>query len=406
MEAQAPQETTTEKPDEIGADMALVRGEVDGIRAIQAQIDQLAKDHPDDLVIQDIQTPAGLRAAKEARAAWRTPRVAVENARKAAKAPLLALGRAIDGFAAGLETRLRKGETNYDGQIKAEEARRESVRAAEEAAEAARRAEQKRRMDALIAECADAEDYDSTAMESFIERLTVRIEEFQSAESAEWGDMAGQALIIMQRELRALESLVKQVRAREQLAAQLAAMKEQAAQLEALQKQAAYQQIVEQARSAAAAESQEQAPAAQPIKEEGAAPDPVAEIKNVDHQEEAPEESAAPELFAPPEFEEAAAPAAVEPQPAITAEDLSVPIPGAPALGLPIPPVPGEDLLTITKISSMIGVAISSETIASLGFQPDMAIKNGKFYTKDTVVKIINALISHLASVRNSLASK
>jgi signal transduction histidine kinase len=53
----------------------------------------------------------------------------VERARKAAKAPVLALGRAVDAFAGQLEDRLRRGEDHYKAQIEAEEARRAAVKA-------------------------------------------------------------------------------------------------------------------------------------------------------------------------------------------------------------------------------------------------------------------------------------
>lgn len=101
-----------------------------GIAAIDAA-------HPKALAC-DVRTPAGMKQAIAGRAAWRDPRIAVEKARKAAKAPVLALGRSIDAFAAQIEQKLLEGESNYDDQIKAEEARKEAEKEAKRAAEQAR----------------------------------------------------------------------------------------------------------------------------------------------------------------------------------------------------------------------------------------------------------------------------
>jgi hypothetical protein len=97
-------------------------------------IDAIAEAHPKDLVV-DVTTPAGMRSAIAARAAWREPRIAVEKARKEAKAPVLKLGKDIDAFASALEIELREGEANYDQQIKKEETRKADEKAAAEQAE-------------------------------------------------------------------------------------------------------------------------------------------------------------------------------------------------------------------------------------------------------------------------------
>ena len=69
------------------------------------------------------------------RAAWREPRIAVEKYRKAAKAPVIALGKDIDARAAWLTEQLLLGETPVHEQIKAEEARKAQEKADREAAE-------------------------------------------------------------------------------------------------------------------------------------------------------------------------------------------------------------------------------------------------------------------------------
>ena len=89
-------------------------------------------------VIYDVKTAAGMDAARKARLAVREPRYRVEEIRKSAKAPLLALGKQIDGEAKRITAALLEIETPIDEQIRAEEARRETERKAKEEAELAR----------------------------------------------------------------------------------------------------------------------------------------------------------------------------------------------------------------------------------------------------------------------------
>lgn len=104
---------------------------------ISAGLADLRQRHPVDLAV-DVTTTKGMKEAVAARAAWRDPRIAVEKARKAAKAPVLALGKDIDARAAYITTALLEGESNYDDQIKAEEARKEAEKAAKAEAERVR----------------------------------------------------------------------------------------------------------------------------------------------------------------------------------------------------------------------------------------------------------------------------
>ncbi len=89
-------------------------------------------------VIYDVKTAAGMDAARKARLAVREPRYRVEEIRKSAKAPLLALGKQIDGEAKRITAALLEIETPIDEQIRAEETRRETERKAKEDAERAR----------------------------------------------------------------------------------------------------------------------------------------------------------------------------------------------------------------------------------------------------------------------------
>lgn len=89
-------------------------------------------------VVYEVTTIEGLEAAKAARSEIREPRYEVEKIRKAAKAPLLALGKKLDSEAARITTELEKIETPIHQQIKAEEDRKEAEREAKVLAEIAR----------------------------------------------------------------------------------------------------------------------------------------------------------------------------------------------------------------------------------------------------------------------------
>lgn len=147
--------TTTES-------LSKIQGELTIIDRIESGFVSLAAAHPIDLAI-DVSTSKGMKEAVSARAAWRDPRIAVEKARKAAKAPVLELGRAIDARAAMLTTRLLEGEANYDDQIKAEEARKEAEREAKVRQEVERVASLQERIGELRGAIAVCNTYAATA---------------------------------------------------------------------------------------------------------------------------------------------------------------------------------------------------------------------------------------------------
>lgn len=133
------QTTIPDSPQPLDLSTALekVTQEIAVFDRLNAGIAQLEAAHPSNLVI-DVTTPAGMKEAIKARAAWRDPRVSVEKARKVAKAPILALGRQLDTFAESIEKRLRVGEDNYNAQIKVETERQEAMKAEAKAREEAR----------------------------------------------------------------------------------------------------------------------------------------------------------------------------------------------------------------------------------------------------------------------------
>jgi hypothetical protein len=82
----------------------------------------------------DVKTGSGMKEAISARAEIREPRYKVEHARKAGKAPVLALGKNLDERAAYITEELLKIETPIHGQIAAEDSRKEAEREARERA--------------------------------------------------------------------------------------------------------------------------------------------------------------------------------------------------------------------------------------------------------------------------------
>lgn len=86
-------------------------------------------------VAYDIKTTAGMSTAIKHRAAFRDIRVASEKARKLRKAPILEIGKLLDSRAGEIEATLLPLETLFDDEIKSEEGRKESEKAAKLAAE-------------------------------------------------------------------------------------------------------------------------------------------------------------------------------------------------------------------------------------------------------------------------------
>jgi hypothetical protein len=120
----------------LSADLQKVGAALTEYSKVDAGLAELRKTYG--AVIYDVKTTAGMDAARKARLAVREPRYRVEEIRKSAKAPLLALGKQIDGEAKRITAALLEIETPIDEQIRAEETRRETERKAKEDAERAR----------------------------------------------------------------------------------------------------------------------------------------------------------------------------------------------------------------------------------------------------------------------------
>lgn len=81
-------------------------------------------------VVYDVRASKGMDEAKAARAAIREPRYEIERVRKAAKAPILKLGKELDDRAKEITSKILAIEEPIDEQIKNEEARKETEKQA------------------------------------------------------------------------------------------------------------------------------------------------------------------------------------------------------------------------------------------------------------------------------------
>lgn len=118
-------------------ELVLIDNALKGFDKIRAGFAMMERNYKG--VLFDVETSMGMDHAKAARAAIRKPRYEVENLRKGAKAPLLALGRRLDAVAESLTKDLLAIEEPIHLQIKSEEDRAERERLAQAAAELARK---------------------------------------------------------------------------------------------------------------------------------------------------------------------------------------------------------------------------------------------------------------------------
>jgi len=128
----------------VSTELEVVTKAITDINAVSTGIAALQTQYSG--VVYPVTTAAGMEEAKAARLAIRTPRYEVERIRKAAKAPILALGKKLDAEAARIESELLKIEGPIDQQIKAEEDRKEREKQAKIDAELKRVADLQERV--------------------------------------------------------------------------------------------------------------------------------------------------------------------------------------------------------------------------------------------------------------------
>lgn len=188
-------------------------------------------------VVYPVTTTEGMDAAKRARLTLREPRYEIERVRKAAKSPLLALGKRLDAEAERITKEILAIEVPIDAQIKREEDRKEAERQAKIAAEQCRVEDIQKRIQAIRDFAAQAVGCTSREIAILVSNVTlisidkVAFEEFhQQALDAYHGTIG---------KLREMEERAKQAEAE---AARLAAER---VELERLRREAAERERLE-----------------------------------------------------------------------------------------------------------------------------------------------------------------
>lgn len=354
---------------EIAGGIEAVRTHVGAFDAIAAGIAQIEALHPLDVIVGDIQTTKGLARATESRAAWRDPRIRVEKARKEAKAPLLALGKTIDAFAAGLEARLRQGEEHYDRQIKAEEARKAAEKAERERIERARIETHERRLDAIRAT--------ALTMQPSLPASAIagRIAELEQVEIDEaWEEYADRARVTKRLTLQVMQDAHAAAVEREEEAARLKAARAEQARIAA--------ELAEQRRVLA---EQEAAMARQRAEIERQRAE--IEAERLRAQQEA--EAAAARATEPPKVEASIQPA-----------EAGAPAPQA-ELASPAPaPAEPPPVLRLGEICDRLEFTVSAAFLSSLGIEPCGTDRRAILYRADEWPAICDAIIAHLQQAR------
>lgn len=227
-------------------------------------------------VLYDVSTTAGMKEATAARLAIREPRFEVERIRKAAKAPILALGKRLDTEAARITTELLRLEEPIDQIIKAEEDRKERERLAKIAAEKKRVADIQERIGDIKGALVSAVNRASADIQEFI----TETEAFVIDDSfAEFRDDAQQAKDDCIRKLREMhEHAVAMEVERERLRKERAELAQQRAE-EEKHRAAERARLAEEERVARIAREAEQAKQAELLRQQRAEQEKTARVE-------------------------------------------------------------------------------------------------------------------------------
>lgn len=180
-------------------------------------------------VVFDVQTKEGMKAAVLARRTIKAPRVEIEKVRKAAKAPILELGRKLDSEAARITAALEALEKPIDLQITTEEDRLHNEAVAKAAAETQRVAALEARLEALQLMPFDAQGLTSAQAQACLdEAKALKIGE-------DWQEYAEKAERSKISVVAALEGMVAAAVAKEAEAARIIAERAELEQLRAKQ---------------------------------------------------------------------------------------------------------------------------------------------------------------------------
>jgi hypothetical protein len=145
----------------------------------------------------EVDSTMGMAHAKAARAALREPRYEVEKVRKAAKAPLIALGKKLDAEATRITNAIMDIEMPIQEQIQQEEERKEREKQLRAEAEAKRILMIQSKIDAIRAVPGDMVGFPAKLLSDEIEAISALLidqsyEEFQQIASDARGSVLGQ----------------------------------------------------------------------------------------------------------------------------------------------------------------------------------------------------------------------
>lgn len=230
---------------------------------VDAGLAQLEKTYKG--IVFDVETTSGMELAKAARLVLRQPRYEIERIRKAAKAPLLAIGKRLDAEAARITTEIMKLEDPIDQQIKNEEDRKERERQAKIDAENARIAGITARIEAIRAMPVRASGKPSAVI------ATVQVEAAAIIIDASYAEFAEQASAALSQTVAALAGLHAGAVAAEAEHARVAAEREELAKLRAAEEERAKAErarIAEEERVARVAREAEQAKQAEELRKQ------------------------------------------------------------------------------------------------------------------------------------------
>lgn len=163
----------------------------------------------------EISTKSGMEVAKEGRALFRNIRTSLEKKRAAAKAPIIEIGRLLDARAKEIVQRIEPFESQFDGDIKAEEQRIETEKAAKAQAEAERQARIQARIDAIKNAPLKAINASSASIHALIDSFTTC-----NLDDEGLDERLDEAKYVLKETLTQLQSMLDGKLAQEQLTAQ------------------------------------------------------------------------------------------------------------------------------------------------------------------------------------------
>lgn len=151
-------------------EITLIEGAIQSFDRVAAGLALLERNYKG--VLYEVDTTMGMAHAKAARKAIRDPRYEVEQIRKAAKAPIIALGKQLDAKALSITNALMDLELPIDAQIKQEEERKEEEKRRIAIAEAKRVADIQARIDGMRSTVAEMAGFPSHLIDDTISELT------------------------------------------------------------------------------------------------------------------------------------------------------------------------------------------------------------------------------------------